>query len=58
MNTYIDINNIPNLSRNSNDETLFNIRLTLSRHRFNKRFKITRSNKDKLVFYLYKRNMS
>ena len=54
INTYIDINNIPNLSEDSNDETLVNIRVTLPRLGINKRFIIIRSNEGKLVFYLYK----
>ena len=54
INTYIDINNIPKPSKDSNDKTLVNIRVTLPRLGFNKRFMITRSNKGKLGFYLHK----
>ena len=54
INSYIDINNNTNPSKNSNDETLVNIRVTLPRLGFNKRFIIIRSNKGKLVSYLYK----
>ena len=43
----IDINNTFNLSKDSNDETLVNIRVILSRQGFNKRFIIIRSNKGK-----------
>ena len=56
--TYIDINNILNLSKNSNDENLVNIRVILHRLELNKRFIIIRSNKGKLGFYLYKYNKS
>ena len=54
INTYKDINNISKLSKNSNDETLVNIRVILSRLRLNKRFIRIYSNKSKLDFYLYK----
>ena len=58
FNTYIDINNILNLSKNSNEETLVNIRVTLSRLGFNKRFMIIRSDNSNLDFYLYNNNKS
>ena len=58
INTYIDINHITNLSKNSNDETLIKIREIIPKLGFNKRFIIIRNNKYKLVFYLYKRNKS
>ena len=35
INIYIDINNIPDLSKDSKDETLVNIRVVLSRLGFN-----------------------
>ena len=49
----MDINSNSKPSKESNNENLVNIRLTLPRLGFNKRFKIIYSNEGKLVFYLY-----
>ena len=50
INIYIDINNISNLGKNSNNKTLVNIRLTLARLGFNNRYIIIRSKNVKLDF--------